>query len=158
MEDPRSGTIYYKRARFLTHLPVDRLYTQSHYWLAASQPGEWRVGVTKFAGRMLGEMVEFGFSVKSGDRIDVGQLIGWVEGFKAVSDLYAVAEGEFMGSNPAVEGDITLMDSKPYAEGWLYAVRGKADPGAIDVHGYIALLDAMIDKMLESRHEGADDV
>jgi glycine cleavage system H protein len=103
-------------------------------------------------------MVEFGFSVKPGDRIDVGQMIGWIEGFKAVSDVYAVAEGEFMGSNPALEGDITLMDSKPYAEGWLYAVRGKAEPGAVDVHGYIALLDATIDKMLESRHEGADDV
>jgi glycine cleavage system H protein len=158
MEDPRSGTIYYKRARFLTHLPVDRLYTKSHYWLSASQPDEWRVGVTKFAGRMLGEMVEFGFSVKPGDRIDVGQTIGWVEGFKAVSDLYSVAEGEFVGSNPALDGDITLMDSKPYAEGWLYEVLGSPEPGAIDVNGYIALLDATIDKMLESRHEGADGV
>jgi glycine cleavage system H protein len=157
MEDPRSATIYYKRARFLTHLPVDRLYTKSHYWLAASQPDEWRVGVTKFAGRMLGEMVEFGFSVKLGDKIDVGQTIGWIEGFKAVSDVYAVAEGEFGGSNPALDGDITLMDSKPYSEGWLYTVRGKPEPAAVDVHRYIALLDATIDKMLESRHEGAND-
>jgi len=157
MEDPRSGTIYYKRARFLTHLPVDRLYTKSHYWLAALEPGEWRVGVTKFAGRMLGDMVEFGFSIKPGDRIDVGQTIGWVEGFKAVSDLYAVAEGELIGSNPALDDDITLVDSKPYAEGWLYAVRGKPEPAAVDVYGYIALLDATIDKMLESRHEGAED-
>lgn len=157
MEDPCSGTIYYKRARFLTHLPVDRLYTKSHYWLAASQPGEWRVGVTKFAGRMLGDMVEFGFSVKPGDRIDVGLTIGWVEGFKAVSDFYAVAEGEFLGSNPALDDDITLVDSKPYTEGWLYTVRGNPEPAAVDVHGYIALLDATIDKMLESRHEGAED-
>ncbi len=157
MADPRSATIYYKRARFLTHLPVDRLYTQSHYWLAASQPGEWRVGVTRFAGRMLGEMVEFGFTVQRGDPIDVGQAIGWVEGFKAVSDLYAVAEGEFLGSNPELDGDITLMDSKPYAEGWLYAVRGKPDAEAFDVNAYIALLDATIDRMLDSRHEGAGD-
>jgi glycine cleavage system H protein len=158
MDDPRSATIYYKRSRFLTHLPVDRLYTKSHYWLSESQPGEWRVGVTKFAGRMLGDMVEFGFSVKPGDHVDVGQAIGWVEGFKAVSDLYAVAEGEFLGSNPTLDSDITLMDSKPYGEGWLYTVRGKPEAGTVDVHGYIALLDATIEKMLESRHEGADDV
>ena len=50
------------------------------------------------------------------------------------------------------------MDLKPYAEGWLYAVRGEPDPAAMDVHGYIALLDATIDKMLESRHDGEDDV
>jgi glycine cleavage system H protein len=154
------STIYYKRARFLTHLPVDRLYTKSHYWLASSpaaSPGDWRVGVTKFAGRMLGDMVEFGFSVKQGDRIEVGQVIGWMEGFKAVSDLYSAAAGEFVGSNPALDGDITLMDAKPYAEGWLYEVRGEPDPSAVDVNGYIALLDATIDKMLTSRHDGADD-
>jgi len=152
-----TSTIYYKRARFLTHLPVDRLYTKSHYWLAGS-PGAWRVGATKFAGRMLGDMVEFGFSVKPGDRIEVGQVIGWMEGFKAVSDLYSVAAGEFAGSNPALDGDITLMDLKPYAEGWLYEVRGVPDPTAMDVNGYIALLDATIDKMLESRHEETGDV
>jgi len=151
-----TGTIYYKRARFLTHLPVDRLYTKSHYWLVASAGG-WRVGATKFAGRMLGDMVEFGVSVKPGDRIEVGQVIGSMEGFKAVSDLYSVAAGEFVGSNAALYGDITLMDLKPYAEGWLYEVRGEPDPAAMDVNGYIALLDATIDKMLESRHDGGDD-
>jgi glycine cleavage system H protein len=154
MEKPPE-TIYYKRARFLTHLPVGRLYTKSHYWLASSTVG-WRVGVTKFAGRMLGEMVEFGFSVKPGDSIEVGQVIGWIEGFKAVSDLYSAASGEFVCSNPALEGDITLMDLKPYGEGWLYEVRGEPDPTAVDVNGYIVLLDATIDKMLESRHDGAD--
>jgi len=158
MEDQRSGAIYYKRARFLTHLPVDRLYTKSHYWVARSQPGEWRVGLTKFAGRMLGDLVEFGFGVKPGDRIEVGQVIGWVEGFKAVSDLYSVVEGEFTTSNPALDADITLMDSKPYSEGWLYEVRGQPDPTVVDVKGYIALLDATIDKMLEGRHEGPGDV
>ena len=156
MEKPLS-TIYYKRARFLTHLPVDRLYTKSHYWLAA-WAGGWRVGATKFAGRMLGDMVELGFSVKPGDRIEVGQVIGSMEGFKAVSDLYSVASGEFVGSNAALDSDITLMDLKPYAEGWLYEVRGEPDTAAMDVNGYIALLDATIDKMLESRHDGADDV
>ena len=157
MEKPPS-TIYYKRARFLTHLPVERLYTKSHYWLASSPRGGWRVGVTRFAGRMLGDMVEFGFSVKQGERIEVGQAIGWMEGFKAVSDLYSAAAGEFVGSNPALDGDITLMDTRPYAEGWLYEVRGQPDPSAVDVNGYIALLDATIDKMLISRHDGADDV
>jgi glycine cleavage system H protein len=156
MEKPLS-TIYYKRARFLTHLPVDRLYTKSHYWLAPSPVG-WRVGATKFAGRMLGDMVEFGVSVKPGDTIEVGKVIGWMEGFKAVSDLYSAASGEFLGSNPALDSDITLMDLKPYADGWLYEVRGEPDPAAVDVNGYIALLDATIDKMLESRHDGGDDV
>jgi len=104
---------------------------------------------------MLGDMVEFGFGVKPGDHVEVGQGIGWLEGFKAVSDLYSAAVGEFAGSNPALDGDITLLDAKPYAEGWLYEVRGEPDPAAVDVQGYIALLDATIDKMLETRHDEA---
>jgi glycine cleavage system H protein len=150
MPDP---TIYYKRARFLTHLPVNRLYTRSHCWLLDTGAGVWRIGLTKFSSRMLGDMVEFGFGVKSEDSVAVGQVIGWIEGFKAVSDLYSVASGRFSGSNPALDGDITLIDSKPYGEGWLYEVNGTADPEAIDVHGYIALLDATIDKMLAGRHD-----
>lgn len=153
MDNPRSGTIYYKRARFLTHLPVDRLYTKSHSWLQAGGAGLWRVGMTKFASRMLGDMVEFGFGIQTGDPVTVGQSIGWMEGFKAVSDIYCVGSGRFLRSNPELERDITLIDSKPFAEGWLYEIQGEADSEAVDVHGYVLLLDATIDKMLAGRHE-----
>jgi glycine cleavage system H protein len=69
-----------------------------------------------------------------------------------LTDLYCVAEGEFAGGNPALEQDVTLADSQPYGDGWLYAVRGKPDPGATDVHGYAALLDLTIDKMKDTGH------
>jgi hypothetical protein len=31
-------------------------------------------------------------------------------------------------------------------------VRGTPDPAGVDVHGYVAILDATIDKMLENRY------
>ena len=145
-------TIAYKRSRFSSRLPSQYRYTASHYWLRESEPGIWQVGFTKFATRMLGEMVEFDFKVAGGMRIEVGQVVGWTEGFKAMSDIYSAAAGEFLGPNPAIAGNITLIDTKPYGDGWLYAVRGAPDPTHIDVHGYIAILDATIDKMLRSRH------
>ena len=64
-------TIAYKRSRFSTRLPVQYRYTASHYWLRESEPGIWQVGFTKFATRMLGEMVEFEFKVQPGARIEV---------------------------------------------------------------------------------------
>ncbi len=155
MAAANQGTIYYKRTRFLTHLPVGRLYTKSHGWLLEVRPGVWRVGLTKFASRMLGDVVEFGFNVRSGEVVAVGQSVGWIEGFKAISDIYCVADGEFLGPNPALDSDITLFDSKPYGDGWLYEVRGTPDPAVVDVQGYIAILDATIDKMVESRHDEA---
>jgi glycine cleavage system H lipoate-binding protein len=102
---------------------------------------------------MLGEMVEFDFKVTPGTRIEVGQVVGWTEGFKAMSDIYSAVSGEFAGPNPSLAENITLIDSKPYDEGWLYQVRGVPDPAHTDVNGYIAILDATIDKMLRSRHD-----
>ena len=146
--------IPYKRSRFSSRLPTDRLYTPSHFWARQLEPGVWRVGFTKFATRMLGDLVEHGFQGKPGSRVAVGEPIGWVEGFKAVTDLYCVIDGEFVGGNPALEQDLTLSDTDPYGEGWLYAVRGTPDPNAVDVHGYIQLLDLTIDRMQEKSGSG----
>ena len=145
--------LVYKRARFGTRLPLDRRYTPSHYWLAESGPGVWRAGFTKFATRMLGDAVEYEFEVTAGSRAAIGQKLGWIEGFKAVSDIYSVAQGEFVGDNPSLREDITLIESDPYGRGWLYEVRGTPEPESVDAHGYAAVLDAIIDKMLEGRHE-----
>lgn len=151
-----TGLIAYKRSRFSTRLPEGRRYAASHFWLLEEEPGVWRIGFTKFAARMLGDMVEYEFSVQAPAQIELGQAIGWVEGFKAVSDLFSVVRGEFLGPNPELARDITLADHDPYDAGWLYRVRGEPDPGSTDVHGYIAVLDATIDKMIENRHSGGE--
>jgi len=146
-----ADNIPYRRARFSTRLPAERLYTAAHSWLARDGEGHWRIGLTRFATRMLGELVEFGFEVKPGDPIGVGQAIGSVEGFKALSQIYSAAGGEFAGENPGLREDITRLDTDPYGEGWLYRVKGDPDPAAVDVQGYIAILDATIDRMLEKQ-------
>ena len=149
--------IAYKRSRFSTRLPKGRLYTPSHFWLGEESSGIYRVGFTKFATRMLGDLVEHGFTPKAGDSVDVGQTIGWVEGFKAITDLYCVLAGEFLGANPALAQDITLTDTDPYGEGWLYKVRGAPEPNSVDVQGYIEMLDLTIDKMLKSAGDAPPD-
>jgi len=151
-----SETIPYRRSRFSTRLPVDRRYTAAHYWLREDAPGVWQVGFTKFATRMLGDLVEFEFFVQPGDTVAVGQDVGSVEGFKAVTTIFSVADGEFLGGSDALQADITAAETDPYGRGWLYRVRGRPDPASVDVHGYIALLDTTIDRMLASRHEGGD--
>ncbi len=144
--------IAYKRSRFSTRLPAQRFYTPSHYWLWQSEPGQWRVGFTKFAARMLGEVVEFDFEVKAGERLEPGMVIGWLEGFKATSDVYACADGVFTGANQALEEDPSLMHSRMYDEGWFYSFACdelEMTPEILDVHAYVALLDQTIDKMQE---------
>ncbi len=149
-------TVAYKRSRFSTRLPAGYRYTPSHYWLTESEPGVWRVGLTKFAARMLGDIVEFEFKVQAGTPVEPGQVIGWTEGFKAMSDVYCAASGVFLGANPSLASLITLIDRDPYGEGWLYHVRGEPDPRSTDVNGYVAVLDATVDAMLRSRNDQGD--
>ena len=153
--DPATNTPYdpekvilYRRNRFQSRLPKGRRYTASHFWLDEVGPGLWRVGFTRFATRMLGDIVEQGFETKPGGAVKVGQTIGWVEGFKALTELYSVADGAFEGGNPELDGDPSLIDKDPYGRGWLYRVRGTPEPNSVAVEGYIGILDATIDKML----------
>ena len=147
----KPATIFYKRSHFVTHLPVGHVYSRSHFWLAQQPGGEWRIGLTKFATRMLGEMVDHGFELQPESPVTVGQIIGWVEGFKAISDVYCVANGTFVESNPALREKIFLIDKHPYAEGWLYSVRGTPDEKCLDVKGYREHLDRAIDLILSKQ-------
>ena len=144
----RRETLFYKRSHFVTHLPVAQLYSRSHFWLARQESGEWRIGLTKFATRMLGDMVDHGFEIEPESSVAVGQIVGWVEGFKAISDVYCVATGTFLGGNAALRDTISLIDKHCYADGWIYAVRGTPDEKCLDVHAYRDHLDRAIDLIL----------
>ena len=141
-------TSFYKRSNFVTHLPTDFLYSPSHFWLQMVGPERWRVGYTKFATRMLGEVVEIQFQKGPGEAVAAGEIIGSIEGFKALSDIYCVANGNLAGLNPILRENAGLIAEAPYGEGWLYEVQGSPDSRCGDLDSYRALLDATIDRML----------
>ena len=151
MESGKAATLFYKRSHFVTHLPVNYFYSRSHFWLAEQPGGEWRIGLTKFATRMLGDMVDHGFEIPVESKVAIGEIVGWVEGFKAISDVYCVADGTFLGANPVLREKISLIDKQPYTEGWIYSVRGTPDEKRLDVHGYREHLDRAIDLILSKQ-------
>jgi len=136
-------SLSYSRCKFSTTLPKAYRYTAGHYWLAPAAPGVWRVGFTRFALRMPGDFVEMQLDAKPETPVQVGDEIGWYEGLKARTDLFCVVAGVFERVNPA------LADPRddPYGVGWLYEVRGTPDPQSVEVHGYIGVLNATIDKL-----------
>lgn len=153
-------TVRFRHAHFSARFPIGYRYAPSHFWMHPADEAEadgagvvWRVGFTKFATRMLGELVEMTLDVNPGDAVHPGQRLGTVEGFKAVSDLFCVGEGVFRGVNPALTAEACLTHSDPYAAGWLYAVEGVPEPGTLDVQGYIAFLTETIDRLQASRYD-----
>ena len=142
-------TVFYKRSTFVTHLPKDALFSPSHYWLLPEGDGLWRIGFTKFATRMLGDLVDHHFEKHPGDLVASGDIVGSVEGFKAISDLYTPVSGEFGGGNPELFKNPEIIGSDPYGAGWLFKVKGSPDSRCSTVDAYKDILDATIDRMLQ---------
>jgi glycine cleavage system H protein len=147
-------TLLYRRAHFVTQLPVSYRYSASHAWVARQGKDLWRVGFTKFATRMLGEAVDHHFEVEPRAPVQPGQIIGWVEGFKAISDLYCLVRGRFVEGNPDLKLQNSLINLDPYISGWLYAVKGEPDDKTMDVHAYRDLLDETINRLRKQREAG----
>lgn len=147
-------TIFFKRSHFATHLPAEALYSPSHYWLQRESDGVWRVGFSKFAVRMLGDLVDQGFEVPEGAAIQPGKILGWIEGFKAISDIYGVIDGVFLGGNPALKGKLEQINDEPYGAGWLYRASGQPDRNCMPASDYVHLLNATIDRMLAQQKDG----
>lgn len=154
-------TVRFKHARFSARFPEAYRYSRSHYWMAPVEGSTdlWRIGFTKFATRMLGELVDCEWKKQEGQPVTPGEIVGWVEGFKAASDVYSVMQGAFVEGNPYLKQDACIVRSDPYEVGWLYAVRGEPEPDHLDVHGYIEHLSAIIHRMAEEGHgeEGASE-
>lgn len=153
MDAAQPKTIFFKRSHFATHLPADALFSPTHYWMRRGADGLWRVGFTKFAVRMLGELVDQSFDKPVGAAIKPGEILGWIEGFKAISDIYGVIDGTFQGGNPALKTDLAQIHDDPYEAGWLYTAAGTPDANCVPATEYAAWLNATIDRMLEQQKD-----
>lgn len=153
MAEPNPKTVFFKRSHFATQLPADALYSPSHYWLAREPDGAWRVGFSKFAVRMLGDLVDQAFELPAGAAVKPGTILGWIEGFKAISDIYCVVDGIFQGGNPSLKAQLAQVNEAPYTTGWLYRASGEPDANCMPVHDYVNLLNATIDRMLAQQKD-----
>ncbi len=117
--------------------PDDLKYTTEHEWVRSpgESEGSVRIGITEFAQAALGDIVfvalpELGEEVAGGDRC------GELESTKSVSDIYAPITGRVVARNESLDATPELVNTDPYAAGWLFEVV-PADAGAVE-----GLLDA----------------
>jgi glycine cleavage system H protein len=141
-----AGFLKYKRSKFSTHLPTHFHYTKSHFWVNAKD-NILTIGLTKLAVRMLGELVEYEFEISSNKAFKKGDIIGWIEGLKANSDLYAITDGEFLTENSNLTENPELFFKKPYSDGWLYQAKGELQDDLLSANEYVTFLDQTIDGM-----------
>ena len=112
--------------------PEDLKYTAEHEWVRT--PGETegsvRVGITDYAQDALGDIVYVSLP-EVGESVEAGSTCGELESTKSVSDIYAPVTGEVVARNEALDATPELVNSDPYAGGWLFEIR-PTDAAAVD--------------------------
>jgi glycine cleavage system H protein len=119
-------------------IPQNLSYTKEHEWLSVTD-GVATVGITAFAAESLGDIV-FVQLPAVGAAITAGEVFGEVESTKSVSELYSPVSGEVVEVNETTSDTPEVINSDPYAEGWLLKVRLTGDtPELLDAAAYAAL-------------------
>ncbi|WP_338752407.1 glycine cleavage system protein GcvH [Janibacter alittae] len=123
--------------------PEDLRYSSDHEWVATTESGRVRVGITHYAQEALGDVVYVSLP-EVGDTVAVGDSCGEVESTKSVSDLYAPLAGTVTAVNEALDATPELVNTAPYAEGWMYELElaeGTDTSGLLDAAAYRAEID-----------------
>ena len=103
------------------NLPDDLRYAEDHEW--AKEDGDTvRVGIDDYAQDQLGDIV-FVELPQTGDKLAKGDVFGTVESVKAVSELFMPIGGEVIAINKNLEEAPELVNTSPYAEGWMIDVK-----------------------------------
>ena len=122
-------------------LPTERSYARNHMW-ALEVPGGWRFGFSAYGVKLLGDIRHLEWAVSPGDVLESGQPIGFIEGSKATSDLYAPMAGEVLELSGLVLADPTLLNSNLYDTAWLLSIAGSAG-ALLSPEAYLAHLESV---------------
>ncbi|NCG08307.1 MAG: glycine cleavage system protein GcvH [Verrucomicrobia bacterium] len=106
----------------MSSVPEDLLYTKDHEWVRLHEDGTATVGITDYAQESLGDITFIEFP-DEGASFQSGETFGVVESVKAASDLYMPLAGEVIAINAEADGAPDLLNSDPYAAGWLLKIR-----------------------------------
>ncbi len=108
----------------MSNIPDHLRYRESHEWID-SQTGA--VGITDHAQQELTDVV-FVEPPKVGAKVKAGDHVAVVESVKAASDIYSPVSGEVVEINEALTANPALINTEPYAQGWIFKI--KAADGA----------------------------
>jgi glycine cleavage system H protein len=124
-------------------VPKDLLYSKDHEWVKKESDGTYKVGITEFAQKELGDIV-FVELPETDTQINAGDSFGSVESVKTVSELYAPVSGTVAKTNKELEDAPELVNESPYGKAWMVELKdidGKGLEELLDAAAYDKLID-----------------
>lgn len=110
-------------------VPADLKYTEDHEWIKVDGDVA-TIGITDYAQGELGDVV-FVELPEVGAELTKSDPFGTIEAVKAVSDLFAPANGEVVEINEALADAPETVNKSPYEDGWMIKIK-LADAGDLD--------------------------
>ena len=102
-------------------VPEDLKYAETHEWVRIDKT-IGTVGITDHAQAELTDIVYVELP-KVGAKVTAKQPAAVVESVKAASDIYSPVSGEVTEVNSELESNPALVNTAPFAEGWLFKVQ-----------------------------------
>jgi glycine cleavage system H protein len=102
-------------------VPEDLKYAETHEWVRIDKT-TGTIGITDHAQAELTDIVYVELP-KVGAKVTAKQQAAVVESVKAASDIYSPVSGEVTEVNSQLESNPALVNTAPYAEGWLFKVQ-----------------------------------
>lgn len=117
--------LVFMMGKFEARIPGDRLYSDNHLWLQSCD-NAYRVGLTAWSVRLLQDVYFLDWDVDPDTTVRHKQEIGQIESSKAVSALYAPADGRLVAFNEQLLDDPSAINTDGYGDGWLYLLETQA--------------------------------
>jgi glycine cleavage system H protein len=105
----------------MANVPSDLKYAKSHEWVRLSGDVA-TVGITDHAQHELTDVV-FVELPALGRQVRAGDACAVVESVKTASDIYSPLAGEIIEVNRAVADNPALVNTEPYAGGWIWKLK-----------------------------------
>jgi len=103
------------------NIPSNLKYTKDHEWIRVEGAFAF-IGITDFAQGELGDIVYLEIETV-GETLAKEEVFGTIEAVKTVSDLFMPVSGEILEMNEALTDAAELVNTDPYAKGWLVKIK-----------------------------------
>jgi glycine cleavage system H protein len=100
--------------------PDDLLYDKDHNWVKIAG-NTATIGMTDFGQSLAGEIV-YAEMPRVGRQIEQGQPFMSLESGKWVGRVKAIVSGKIVEANEEIEWESTIINEKPYGQGWFAKV------------------------------------
>jgi glycine cleavage system H protein len=109
----------------MANIPSDLRYTKDHEWIRTDGK-RWRVGITEFAAKQLGDIV-FVDVQTVGKTVEKEDAFGTIESVKSVSELFMPVGGKIVSRNEALADEPELVNQDPFGEGWIVEIEPSSE-------------------------------